>query len=188
MDERAIFLSKRKLSLLIAGAMAFMVGGWWMLIQDAESAASMPPGLRNVIAMRAVAISCMVFFGACAVVGVIKFFDRSPNLVFSAKGVLINARAGKARLVAWSALSAIREVRIHRQRILAFEVADTERFIAGLKPATAALSRLNIELIGAPIGISGGALEIGFSELEALCLEYWRKYRYHAGLRSELWG
>jgi hypothetical protein len=177
MDERAIYFSKRKLSLLGAGAIVFVAVGWWMLFQSSESANSMPPGLRNVVALRTVAISCIVFFGACAVVLVIKLFDRNPSLVLDSTGVRINGRPGKARLISWSDISAIREVRIRRQRMLAFELADTEGFIASLNPATATLSRLNIDLIGAPIGISGAALELGFEELESTCLAYWLKYR-----------
>jgi hypothetical protein len=177
MDERAIYFSKRKLSLLGVGAIVFVAIGWWMLFQSSDSATSMPPGLRNVVALRTVAISCIVFFGACAVVVVIKLFDRNPSLVLDSTGVRINGRQGKARLFIWSEISAIREVRIHRQRMLALELADTEGFIASLNPATAALSRLNIDLIGAPVGISGAALELEFEELESTCLAYWLKYR-----------
>lgn len=80
-DDRVVIRSsKTKLILIVVGALLFVALGV-VLITVADLQRQYPP-----IYVKAVAVAAIGFFGLCAVIGLVKLFDRTAGLVLDRDG------------------------------------------------------------------------------------------------------
>ncbi|MDW5313512.1 STM3941 family protein [Rhizobium sp. PL01] len=101
--------SRRKMALLLLGAVAFVaLGAFMMKVSYDEQGA----GAFGVF----IGLVSILFFGLCAVVGLIRIFDRRPAIEFSGEGLL--ARDVSAEPIAWQDILAARMVTYRRQPII----------------------------------------------------------------------
>jgi hypothetical protein len=115
--------------------------------------------------MQAVGAAAVLFFGACAVYAIVKFFDRKPGLVLGPTGFLDNSSAVAAGFIPWSDVTGVGIFTVGIQKFLVVRVADPEKYIRRGNPFRRALNRVNTRMCGSPITISSNALRISFHEL-----------------------
>jgi hypothetical protein len=175
-DERIVPVSRRKVLMLVIGAVGFVALGFWMFQLDSAWIESQRR-FNNPLLIHAFGVVAMVFFGACGLVGIRRLFDSKPGLVLSSSGILIAASAASAELIPWSDITRFDTYVIHRQKMLVVKLAAPEKYMSAGGSLRQALQRANMQLVGSPFAISSGTLKIKFDELVTLCNEYLEKYR-----------
>src|SRR5262245_26681466 len=93
--EISIPMSKIKVALLFAGAVAFVGACVWLW-----SFADEQPRY-NPLFVKAIAIVGVGFFGLCAIYGFLKFFDGEPGLIIDDQGIVDNPSAVAAGRIYW---------------------------------------------------------------------------------------
>lgn len=182
-DEKIIPLSKAKLAAIVLGATILAALGLWIAILDeATLLKDAPFGGRvfpfdNPAAMHTIGIAGVVFFSACALFGIVKYFDKNPGLVLGATGFVDNASGVAAGYVPWTEVTQVKTFQVARQRMLIVVVSDPERYIRRGNPFKQAINRMNFNMCGSPITIPSSALKIDFDELSGLFNSYWNRHR-----------
>ncbi|MGA9332995.1 MAG: STM3941 family protein [Rudaea sp.] len=176
-DETVIELSKVKIVLLIVSAIIFATVGLWMatagdatLLREARYFAFSATGTRFM------GIAGFVFFSACCVIGIYKFFDKQPGLILDAKGFVDNACGISAGLARWAEVTQVQTFQVARQKMLVVMVADPQRYMRRGNSLSRAAKRTNFNLCGSPIAISANTLKCDFSELQSVFDRYLHKY------------
>jgi len=77
------------------------------------------------IATRSFGILCSVFFGFCAIVIARRLFDSRPVLLINEAGIF--DRRATDRMVPWSAIAKIGEMRVRNQQFYLFELSQPAR-------------------------------------------------------------
>jgi hypothetical protein len=171
-DETAIPFSRGKLVLLVLIAVGFVLLGLWLFqMSDAELLPNHDP-----IFVRAIALSCIVFFGACGLVGARKLFDRRPGLQFTSAGVIDNSSGVSAGLIPWSEITGLGVFQFRRSRSIVIKVTDPQKYAAAGGLLRRPLNQANIKLCGSPVVVTSSTLKIGFDELYALFEAYLARY------------
>ncbi|MCX4191129.1 STM3941 family protein [Methylophaga sp. OBS1] len=174
-DEIVIALSKFKIILMIAGSLAFVVGGLWLTTLDSEQIESSRKYSNPQIA-HAVGYICMAFFGLCAAYGITKLFDSKPGLIFNHKGITDNSSGVAAGLIPWAEISGFSEYQIQRQKMLIIHVQDPKKYVDRGGAMKRALNNANMKMVGSPIAISSNSLKISYSKLLELVENSFSKY------------
>src|SRR5688572_7701312 len=99
-DEKTIKLSRTKTALLILGSFAFVGLGLWMLSLD-QSTIESHRRYNSPLFVYGVGTVAVIFFGACGILGVKKFFENKPGLVLSSAGIFDNSSAFSAGFIPW---------------------------------------------------------------------------------------
>jgi len=100
MTEIKIPLSKKKKSLMLLGAAIFVLLGVLFVVRP-ENLTS--PLHQNIALIRLVGMLSVVFFGACAIYGMIKIFDKKYGLIIGTEGIIDNTNASSIGLINWAA-------------------------------------------------------------------------------------
>jgi len=81
--------SKLKISILLLVGMGFVALGLWFTISPSTF---VDTGYRNrpKLEIEAVGYASIIFFGACAIVGLFKLFDGRPGLIINNEGIILN--------------------------------------------------------------------------------------------------
>src|SRR5436189_226639 len=115
MTEIKIPLSKKKNLLMILAAVVFIVLGVVFIVKP-ESFAS--PFLQNMALKRLVGVLSVVFFGAVAIYGTMKLFDKKDGLIISEEGIIDNTNASSVGLISWGDILAIETQNVMSTRFL----------------------------------------------------------------------
>lgn len=181
-EETRIELSRARLTLVIAGALLMAGLGGWMMIADAQG--SLIETLRRFCPPAAVHViggAGLLFFGACAVYGVRKLFDRKPGLILNAAGLVDNSSGVAAGFIPWSEIRGVAPLFLGRQRMVALHVSDPQKYLGRGNALKRAFVRGNVSLCGTPIVISPTVLAISFDDLlrtlESFTSRYAAPYR-----------
>ncbi len=162
----SIPLSKTSILALLVGALAFVALGAWMLtFSDAEILQQRR--LANPLAFRGIAITGVVFFGACGAVAVRKLLDDRPGLVIGPEGVTDHASGVAAGLVPWRDITGIESHVLQGQRFVVLRLRDPARYAGRGNALVRMLHRANTRMVGSPVSISANALKISYDELLA---------------------
>ncbi len=171
-EETAIPLSRGKTTLLVLMSIAFILLGVWVIqMRDAQ----LPPDYDPLF-VRGVALACIVFFGACGLVGLRKLFDGRPGLQFTPAGIVDNSSGVSVGLVPWSDVTGLGIFQVGRTRSIVVKVADPEKYAAVGGPLRRPLNKANIKLCGSPVVVTSSTLKISFDELYALFEAYLARY------------
>ena len=174
-DDRIVEFSKRKLLLLVIGAMVFVTLGIWLYQLD-PAWIEAQRRFNNPLLVHGVGIVSVVFFGFCGAVGIRKLFDSKPGLVLGATGIVDNSSGVSAGLIPWSDIQGFGIHEIQKQKMLIIKLADPQKYVQVGGSMKQALNRMNLKMCGSPIAISANSLKIDFSELVSLCNSYYAKY------------
>jgi hypothetical protein len=183
-DEKIIGVGRTKVALLILGACAFVAAGAWLLTCDdaaIRSGRSFRVFFNDPLIARGFGLASIVFFGLAGLYGLKKLFDRKPALIFNEHGLFDNASAVSAGFIPWSEVTGTAVFEVNKQKTLIIAVRNPQQYIERGGALKRALNKANYRMVGSPISISAGTLEINFSELVSLFDRYQRKY----GVRPE---
>ncbi len=174
-EEKIIELSKIKLLLLIAGALALAGIGFWMASLDA---AKIDANLRfnNPLFVHGIGWFGIVFFGWCGVIGIRKFFDKKPGLIFSPVGITDNSSGVSAGLIPWSEISGFNVYAFQRQKMLIVLLKNPDKYLEIGSAIKRTLNKTNYKMCGSPIAITSNSLKINFDELLKISNTYFTKY------------
>jgi hypothetical protein len=181
-NERVIALSRRKLILMIGGALLFVAAGVWLMVacNDGSLVATLgrfvPPWFVHGLG------AAGALFGAAGVVyGIAKSRDKKPGLILDSEGMVDNSSAVAAGFIPWSEVTSLDIFQIQSQRMLVVHVTDPGKYIERGSALKRALNRANAGMCGSPIVISSNALEIPFDELRTVVGTYVSRYAANAG-------
>ena len=169
----SIPLSKSKLVLILAGAVGFVALGFWLYgFADRMRA----PAFFEV---KFWSVACIVFFGLCGIVALLKLLDRAPGLVIDDAGLVDNSSGISAGRIPWSDIKGFAVSTIQKQRILTIEVHDPDKYVQRASPWMRPFVAANAKYFGSPVQISSNALKIDFDTLVQAITEshakYWRR-------------
>jgi hypothetical protein len=174
-EEKTIELSKTKLLLLIFGSLAFIGLGAWMVSLDAAQIEAQRR-FNDPMFVHGIGWLAIAFFGWCGVIGIRKFFDKMPGLIFSSAGITDNSSGVSAGLIPWSDIIGFNIYEIQKQKMLIVLVKNPDIYIEIGSVIKRSLNRANYKMCGSPIAISSNSLKINFDELLKLSNEYFTKY------------
>jgi hypothetical protein len=158
-----IELSKKKLFIMLLGALVFVAIGLWFVIS--------PPTISNSYwgnpAKIAIAgYASILIFGLCAFILIKKLPDNKPGLIIDQMDLTDNSSGVSAGQILWSDIEDISVIEIHRQKLIMLQVANPQDYI---DKQTSSFKRkmmqLNYKMYGTPLSITPNGLKISFDEL-----------------------
>lgn len=168
-------LSKKKMLLLLFGAVAFVVVGTLFLLKPSIFISS---AFRNPAIIFIAGLASVLFFGLCAIVLLRKLFDKKAGLIISKEGITDNSSGMSAGLVLWSDIEEIETCSVSNQKFLIFIVKDPQRYIDN---TTGTLKKKAMEMnynnYGSPVSISANSLQMNFDNLYNLLIDKMKEYK-----------
>lgn len=174
LEERVIGLSKVKILVLMLGAAVFVLLGAWLLSVDVQEIES-HRRFNNPVLFYGIGIVSIVFFGLCGFIGVKKFFDNSPGVIISSKGILDNSSGISAGLISWEEVVGISEYQVQKQKFVSIHVKDPEKYVNNGNALKRMANRANIKMCGTPLNISANNLKISYDELLETITDYYEE-------------
>lgn len=158
-----IALSKKKLILMLIGAIVFVIIGLWFVISPPTIS---NPFFGNPTRLLIIGIVAIVFFGLCAVYIACKIPDNKPGLIIDKTGLTDNSSGVSAGKILWSDIENISVLEIHRQKLIMLEVKNPQDYLdkqtSGFKRK---MMQMNFNMYGTPLSITSNSLKIKFDEL-----------------------
>lgn len=162
-------LSKKKLTLMLLGALTFVAIGLWFVIA--------PPTISNSYwgnptKIAIAGYASVLVFGLCAFVLIRKLPDNKPGLIIDDVGFTDNSSGASAGQILWSDIEDISVIEIHRQKIIMVQVINPQDYIgkqtSGFKRK---MMQTNYKMYGTPLSITSNGLKISFDELLATLVD-----------------
>ena len=163
-EQMVIELSRGKLTLIIFGAIAFVVMGIFMIFDSSTLISS-------------IGIAGVVFFGSCAIFGVKKLLEKSPGLILSKDGFTDNSSGVSVGYIPWSDVIEVKEYQLLMQMLVSIRVRNPEEYVNRGNLLQRIANRINLKVCGTPINISANSLQIGYEELLSTFEEYFDNSR-----------
>ena len=178
-DNRVVIpVSKRKLWLLLLGALAFVAAGAWM----AWDPHTLNQGrYRSPVLIRIVGTLSVLFFGACGYFIARKLRSGDAGLVIEAEGFLDQSSATSLGWVPWSDVVDLSAFTVQGQRFILVQVRDPDRYLSRLSGLSQKAAAINLSAYGSPVTISANSLETGFEELMGALKKGLEDYRRRQG-------
>ncbi len=180
-NDIIIPLSKKKNVLLVLGSLLFVALGFFLLMIPEEEYG---PSLFSKVA----AYSCIVLFGLCAIVGVMKLFDKKPGLVINDKGIFDNSSGVSVGLIPWSTIMFIRVSEIVSSKFILIGVANAEKIMSEQNIFKKFMLKSTNKIYGTPVSLNPTALQVKLEELENILLEKWNLYKGQSAETSRIEG
>lgn len=177
-NKTIIELSKKKISLHILLAGAFVALGAWLYSLDAEFIQSMRR-FNSPLFVHSIGLATMILFGIFGGFTTWKLFDKKPGLELDSFGIIDNASALAAGLIPWTDVVDTGIYEVQKQKMLVIQVRDPDKYIKRGSPLKRLLVQANHKICGSPIVISSSALKIDFNELISLFDRHREKYGYN---------
>lgn len=169
--DLVIPLSKKKIVLLMLGALGFVALGAWVLAVADE----IPR--RDPAVLRAAGIVAIVFFGFASVYALRKLFDAAPGLIINSRGIVDNSSAIAAGLIPWEQITELTVTTVQSQRLLTIHVRSPDLFLTQGNFMRRMAAKVNYKHYGSPVQISANALKVSFDELLALVRHHFETHR-----------
>ena len=115
MTRIEIPLSKNKITLLVIGAMVFVLLGT-LFILTPETFIS--PIFRNTLIIKLTGMAVVLFFGAVGIYGSKKLCDKTMGLVIDDKGITDNTNASSVGLIDWADITGIATEKVMSAKLL----------------------------------------------------------------------
>jgi len=165
MNKIEIPLSKTKISLLLIGAIVFVILGTLFLMTPDTF---ISPIIRNPMAIRIAGIVAVLFFGAVGVYGFRKLFDKTIGLTIDENGITDNTNATSIGLIDWSDIIEIKTKQIMSTRFLLIFVNNSDKYLDRVNGFKQKLMKGNMKIYGTPLSITSNTLRYNFDDLESL--------------------
>ena len=161
-------LSKKKIALLLFGAIVFIVGGIWI----ATNPEKFIPNIFKITdpeIIRICGIIGIMFFGATGIYGIKKLFDKKVGLTIDSSGITDNSNASSIGLIEWNDISEIRTKKVMSTKFLLIEIVNPEKYIGKAKNGLQTkLMKANMNMYETPLSITSNTLKYDFGELEKI--------------------
>ena len=162
MQKIEIPLSKSKITGLIIGSLLFVAAGIFMLAGDKYSSFNFYPS--EVI--KTAGSIAVLFFGACAIIGIKKMFDKKMGLVIDSEGITENTSAVSIGFIPWEDIQGIGEYNVMSNKMVLIYLHDNKKYISRYSSWKKTLVNKNINVCGTPISISANSLQISYHDLK----------------------
>ena len=161
------------------GALAFVVGGAWGVLDAERLASSRYPKVVVLIS----GLAALVFFGLCFVFIAKKVFSNKPGLIINAHGITDHSSATSVGLIEWRDIIGIETIqiempyyvalpRIKSPKMLIIKISSPQKYIKRSKNRISRQAmQVNNRRYGSPIAILSNTLNIKFSDLETAIAE-----------------
>ncbi|WP_298346985.1 STM3941 family protein [uncultured Algibacter sp.] len=168
MTEIKVPLSKTKIILLMIGALAFVIGGAWGIIDPERFASIRYP--KNTVFISGIA--GVLFFGLCFIFIAKKVFSGKAGLTINDDGIIDNSNATSVGLIEWEDITGIKSWGTGSAKVIVVLTSEPEKYIERSKNIISKKAmKANNRIYGSPLSIISNSLKINFSELEKLILE-----------------
>ncbi|MDO5616710.1 MAG: STM3941 family protein, partial [Cruoricaptor ignavus] len=162
MKQIEIPLSKKKLTLILMGSIAFVILGFWFMLN---------PPKGNATFAFIIGIFAVLFFGLTAIISLRKILDRKSGLIINEKGIIDNSSGVSVGLIRWDEIQNIKTLQVTGQKFLILILNNPEKYLNKVtNPMKRNLMSLNYKSYGSPISISANSLQISFNKLHQLLL------------------
>ncbi|WP_353952778.1 STM3941 family protein [Knoellia sp. S7-12] len=161
MDAVVIERSKVKTALALIGSVLFCVA--------------------SVVLWRAgnpvIGLLGLLTFGAFGVFIVRALFQSGPGLVLDDEGFVDDSSAGSVGRVLWADVTQLSTWAHQGANVLVVTVRNPETYVARLGAGRRRYARINMKMMGSPVGIASNPLKVDYDTLFALFTERLEKYR-----------
>lgn len=158
-----VYPSRIRLALLALGALVFVLAGAFMCYTAlADRTSSQPP-----VAIFAVGVLAVVFFGCCLLYGVVRLVLPKPAVVLDNTGLYDHASATSVGHLAWPDITDVATLSFGAQRMLSIRLTDPESVLSRASGLRRLALRTNVKLMGTPVNIPQTMLPIPVKQLEA---------------------
>ena len=162
-DPIEIPLSKKKLLLMLAGSVGFILIGFWFIIDPPKIS---NPYFGDPTLLLLLGIVSILFFGICAVYIARKLPDNKAGLIIDSSGLIDNSSGVSAGRILWSDIQDISVIEIHRQKLIMLQVKNPQDYIDRQKSRfKRKMMQMNFNMYGTPLSITSNSLKIEFNEL-----------------------
>jgi hypothetical protein len=165
MTEIEIPLSKKKNVLMLLGAIIFVVLGVWFVSKPENFVSSI---YRNIALIRFAGMLSIVFFGVCAIYGVIKLFDKKYGLIIDKNGITDNTNASSVGLISWADISSIETQQVMSTKFLLIFITNPDKYLNRITGLKRKLLQANLRMYGTPLSITSNSILCNFDDLERL--------------------
>jgi len=165
MTEIKIQLSKKKNLLMLLGAAIFVVLGVLFVVSPENFASQFR---WNIALIRLMGMLSVVFFGACAIYGMIKIFDKKYGLIIDREGIIDNTNASSIGLINWADILSIKTQNVMSTRFLLIFIKNPENYLNRAKGFKRKLLYANMKMYGTPLSIISNSIKFNFDDLEDL--------------------
>lgn len=176
-EKLEIPLSKKKITFMLAGSIAFVTMGLWLILKPPIID---NPVFGNPVLISVVGIAAVLFFGLCTFYAIRKLQDNKPGLTIDENGITDNSSGVSAGPILWNDIEKIAVVTIQRQKLIMLLVRNPQHYIdrqtSGFKRKMMAL---NYKMYGTPLCITSNGLKASFDKLFQLLTDNLNTYRKH---------
>ena len=156
-------LSKKKLLLMLAGSVGFILIGFRFIIDPPKIS---NPYFGDPTLLLLLGIVSILFFGICAVYIARKLPDNKAGLIIDSSGLIDNSSGVSAGRILWSDIQDISVIEIHRQKLIMLQVKNPQDYIDRQKSRfKRKMMQMNFNMYGTPLSITSNSLKIEFNEL-----------------------
>jgi hypothetical protein len=167
-------LSKKKIILLLLASIGLISGGIWMVINPENAGRFFNPITKrffylNSELIQIIGIVGILFFGAAAIYGLKKLFDKKIGLILDSNGITDNSNASSIGLIEWNDILGIRTKQVMSTKFLLIDVVNPEKYLGKAKNGIQSrLMKANMNMYETPLSITSNTLNYDFGELEKL--------------------
>lgn len=178
MDRIVIYSSKKKSLLLLIGSTAFVVLGFWLVL-EADNLTGWRT--RNPIFTRGIGIASILFFGLGVFIGIKRLIKSEIALIIDTKGLNVNPRKSLNEYINWSDINGFEEIKIQSTRIIIIGVKNPDFWLnketSGFRRK---LMQFNINNYNSPFNIAASGLDISSDKLIGTLNNYYDRHKNEA--------
>lgn len=168
--QLVIYPRRWKLLLFAMGALAFVLGAFWI-------GGFLGEVYTNPAVAAIATYAGIPFFGFCFVYLLYRLIVRKPALVVSEEGIQDNVSALSAGMIRWEEIKAVRTRWFGTQQMIVIALKDEQTFLSHQNPVKRVLMRANRSLIGYVVNIPQNILPVPADEVVREIKRYQRKGR-----------
>lgn len=165
MNKIEIQLSKKKIGLLLIGAIVFVLLGILFILTPDKFISII---VRNLLTIRVVGMVSVLFFGTVGIYGLRKLFDKSIGLAIDEKGITDNSNASSVGLIEWTDIAGIKTKQVMSTKFLLIFINNPDKYLERVNGFKRKLMKWNMKMYGTPLSITSNTLRYNFDDLERL--------------------
>jgi hypothetical protein len=159
-------IDKTKVIITIIISVLFIVLGFWFVFSFATMQNRFSPLLIQILG-----VASILVFGLALFYTIPKYFDKSPGLIFTNKGIVDNTNGTSVGLIEWNDITEMKIIEIWKTKAILLLTDKPEKYITKANSSQAKMMRANWKLYGTPLCITPQTLKIDFEDLYDMILE-----------------
>lgn len=177
MKEIKIPISNKKMTLIVLGALAFVLIGIWFVVNPESLSTSTRN--RNPYFIQVIGSLSIVFFGLCLIIMIIQLLDKKfKGIIINEKGIYENSSILNIGLIKWNDIKGFKIVEVQKSKTIIILTDKPKKYIDNAKSKTSRkFMELGWKMNGSPLYINPIPLKIKSLELEKILNEYFEYYK-----------